>query len=209
MPVQELDVFVNCPFDAAYKPIFNAIVFVVTRSGFRVRCALEADNAADNRFEKICSIIAECRFGIHDISRTEPDAGSGLPRFNMPLELGLYLGARRFGGKAQKGKACIVFDRAPYRYQQFISDIAGQDIHSHAGEVRTLIRELATWLRMQPGKAVTPGGIAMIAEYATFETVLPTNCAARSLEPDELAFTDFNDIVTEYVATLKVVPAGP
>lgn len=202
MAVNALDVFVNCPFDPIYKPIFNAIVFVVVRSGYRVRCALEADNAADNRLEKICAIIAESRFGIHDISRTEPDTASGLPRFNMPLELGLYLGARRFGTGAQKRKACIVFDSAPYRFQQFISDIAGQDIHAHANDVPTLIRELATWLRMQPGGATAPGGRAMTAEYATFQELLPAICAARALHPDELAFTDFNDIATEYVATL-------
>jgi len=32
----------------------------------------------------------------HDISRTELNEHS-LPRFNMPLELGLFLGASRFG----------------------------------------------------------------------------------------------------------------
>ena len=43
----------------------------------------------DLRLLKILCIIGECRLGIHDISRTELDAASGLPRFNMPLELGL------------------------------------------------------------------------------------------------------------------------
>jgi hypothetical protein len=206
MAVNALDVFVNCPFDLTYKPIFNAIVFTVVRSGYRARCALETDNAAENRLEKICTIVAECRFGIHDISRTEVDGDPPMPRFNMPLELGLFLGARRYGNKQQKAKACIVFDREPYRYQRFISDIAGQDIHAHHGDIPTLIRELATWLRTQPGGAAVPGGTAISVEYTLFESLLPAICAARRLTLSELGFGDFNEIVTEYVAMQKTAP---
>ncbi len=92
MPLKSRDVFVNCPFDTTYKPIFKAIVFTVTRSGLRARCALETDNAANNRLTTICDIINECRYGIHNISRTKTDGAPPLPRFNMPLELGLFLG---------------------------------------------------------------------------------------------------------------------
>lgn len=196
------DVFVNCPFDTAYKPFFHAIVYTIVRSGCRARCALEADNAAENRLDKICGIIRRCRLGIHDISRTEPDPVSGLPRFNMPLELGLFLGARRYGVGAQKLKSCIVFDREPYRFQAYISDIAGQDIHAHAGDAARLIRELAAWFRTQGLATRVPGGIAIAAEYATFERLLPEICASRRLQVDELVFSDFNALVTEYVAAL-------
>ena len=36
----EASVFVNCPFDDAYKPMFEAIVFAVFDCGYRPRCAL-------------------------------------------------------------------------------------------------------------------------------------------------------------------------
>ena len=123
------DVFINCTFDGGYQDFFKAIVFIVIRSGFRALCALETDDGSENRFEKICGIIAQCRYGIHDISRTESDRRSKLPRFNMPLELGVFLGAKCFGGKGQKSKRCIILDKEKYRYQRYISDIAGQDIH--------------------------------------------------------------------------------
>jgi hypothetical protein len=58
------DVFINCPFDLDYQPFFRAIVFVVIRSGFRARCALETDDTSENRFEKICKIISDCRYAI-------------------------------------------------------------------------------------------------------------------------------------------------
>jgi hypothetical protein len=186
------DVFVNCPFDSTYKDLFSAIVFTVIRSGFRARCALETDDAGDNRLAKICSIIAQCRYGIHDISRTEADGDPPLPRFNMPLELGLFLGARLYGGREQKGKCCIVFDRERYRYQRYISDIAGQDIHSHEGSEQRLIEELAAWLRDQSRDRSVPGGRVIITEYEAFKAELPTICSARGLDIDELTFGDFN-----------------
>ncbi len=194
------DVFVNCPFDDAYKPLFHAIVFTVIRSGFVARCAQETDDAAENRFSKICAIIDECRYGVHDISRTESDGDPPLPRFNMPLELGLFLGAKRYGMRHQKSKRCIVFDRERFRFQRYISDIAGQDIHAHHGDVKTLISELATWLREQSRARNVPGGRAIATEFETFMNELPAICAARALEPDELTFGDYTDIVVQYLA---------
>jgi hypothetical protein len=200
MAAKARDIFVNCPFDADYQVFFRAIVFVVVRSGFRPRCALETDDSSENRFEKICKIIQECRYGVHDISRTELDRGSGLPRFNMPLELGLYLGARRFGVRTQKLKRCIIFDKERYRFQQYISDISGQDIHSHRENVGALIQELAGWLRDQSQDQKVPGGRRIASEFAVFQGKLPEICASRALEPGELTFGDYASIVAEYLA---------
>jgi hypothetical protein len=93
------DVFINCPFDDDFAPGFRALVFGVIACGYRVRCAREVDDAAETRIEKLYRIIEQSRYGIHDISRTELDEASQLPRFNMPLELGMFLGAK---GSAEK-----------------------------------------------------------------------------------------------------------
>ena len=199
MPAENRNVFVNCPFDPAYKPLFYAIVFTVIRSGFQVRCALETDDAGENRFAKICGIVKECRYGVHDISRTEADGDPPLPRFNMPLELGLFLAAKQYGTGDQKKKRCVVFDRERYRYQRFISDIAGQDIKSHDGDETKLVVELAAWLRDQSRDPNVPGGRAIASELRTFMTRLPTICRTRGLEPAELTFGDFNDLVVQYL----------
>src|SRR5882757_9675720 len=108
----KINVFINCPFDQEYKPLFEAIVFTVQIAGFRPRCAREASNAGQVRIEKILEIISECKYGIHDICRTEPLP----PRFNMPLELGLDLGCKRFGTARQRSKRLLVLDRTPHRY---------------------------------------------------------------------------------------------
>ncbi|WP_309730742.1 hypothetical protein [Sphingomonas sp. SORGH_AS_0438] len=195
--------FINCPFDLEYKPIFNAMVYTVVRSGYRARCALETDDAAENRLGKIIKIIGECRYGIHDISRTEAGGDPPLPRFNMPLELGLWLGAHHLGRPDQAGKKCIVFDREQYRYLRYISDIGGQDIHSHDGNIDKLISELAAWLRHLPGGVHAGGGQAILREYRAFEELLPLLSAQKDMTPEELLFADFNLMATEYVASLQ------
>jgi hypothetical protein len=194
------DVFINCPFDLEYQSFFWAIIFVVVRSGFPPRCALETDDSSENRFDKICNIIAQCRYGIHDISRTELDARSRLPRFNMPLELGVFLGAKRFGIKLHKTKCCIILDKHRYRFQKYMSDISGQDIHSHQGRLKLLIAELASWLRNQSRDERIPGGRTMAREFASFRRKIPIICGKRGLEPDELTFGDFSDMVVQYLA---------
>jgi hypothetical protein len=98
--VKNIDVFVNCPFDEDFKPAFEALVFTITASGYKVRCALEDSNSGDIRFDKLCRLIQASERSIHDLSRTEVGK-AGLPRFNMPFELGLMMGAKRFGGGRQ------------------------------------------------------------------------------------------------------------
>ena len=91
------NVFLNCPFDSAYKKLFEAMVFAVQDCGFIPRCALEEEDASQVRIDKIYNIIADCRYGIHDLSRTDLGEATRSPRFNMPLELGVFLGAKKFG----------------------------------------------------------------------------------------------------------------
>ena len=198
-PTSARDVFINCPFDPTYKPFFWAIVFTVLRSGFVPRCALEADDSSENRLSKIQAIIEECRFGIHDISRTEVDGDPPLPRFNMALELGLFLGAKRYGNKDQKSKRALVLDREPYRYQRFISDIAGADIHSHGTDPGKCIEQVAPWLRTQSRDPKVPGGRKIAEEFEVFQSQLDAICKARGLEPDELTFGDFGVLVEAYL----------
>jgi hypothetical protein len=197
--MKDTDVFINCPFSPDYNEHFWAIVFTVARSGFDPRCAREADDAGENRFDKICRIIAECRYGIHDISNTQPDPTTSLPRFNMPLELGLFLGARRFGGRQHSDKRTLVLDIDPHRYLAFISDIRGQDISAYDGTPTSLIARVAAWLRDIAGRDTLPGGLAIAGEFQTFRQDLPELCRQRQLELSELTFLDFKRLATAWI----------
>lgn len=188
-------VFINCPFDGEYIPIFNAIVFTVFDCGYIARCAQEIDDSSEVRIDKVTKIISECKYGIHDISRTELSKDTNLPRFNMPLELGLFLGAKRFGDMNQKKKACLVLDRTPYRYQTFISDIAGQDIRSHNNDDSEAIKLVRNWLRSISQRMTIPGGSEIQRRYRLFMSELPYLCRKLKLTIDEMTFNDYTSII--------------
>ena len=194
------NVFINCPFDSTYKPLFQAIVFAVFECGMRPRCALEAYDGGEVRIDKICNIVRECRWGVHDISRTELNEND-LPRFNMPLELGLFLGARRFGDRHQKQKSCLVLDHDQYRYQQFMSDIAGQDITAHSNDPRRAIKGVRDRLSAASGDRVPlPGAAAIADRMDRFATDLPAICANTERQVDELTFVEFADAASMWLA---------
>ncbi len=192
------NVFINCPFDSAYKHLFDAMVFAVHDCGFIPRCALEED-ASEVRIDKIYNIIADCRYGIHDISRTELDKDSGLPRFNMPLELGIFLGAKKFGIEEQKRKKCLVLDTERYRFQQFISDIAGQDIQSHNNSSREVIMRVRNWLRTASRRETIPSGSIIWRRYQEFIEKLSQTAREARLIPEELIFNDYTLLVAQWL----------
>ena len=189
-------VFINCPFDEDYQPFFQALYFAIVDCGFHVRCSLEIDDGSEVRVEKILRIIRDSKFSIHDISRTELDAANNLPRFNMPLELGMFLAAKRFGGSQQKRKACLILDHQPYRYQKFLSDISGQDIKSHDNDVEKLIRAVRDWLRSVSRRSRIPGGKAISGRFNDFLLELPHLCRQLDVEPDELTYADYGNVVS-------------
>jgi hypothetical protein len=192
------NVFINCPFDILYKTLFEAIVFAVADCGFRPRCALEIDDGGQIRIEKIFNIISECRFGIHDISVTELDEINNLPRFNMPLELGMFLGAKRFGAKEQREKTCLILDRERFRYQKFISDLSGQDIRAHGSDAEEAINLVRNWLSNASAEPL-PGGDAMAKRYGTFRRKLPLMCRKLKLSQEKLTFTDYTWLVWKWL----------
>lgn len=182
------NVFINCPFDRDYQPLFNAIVFTVQIAGFTPRCALEASNAGEFRLQKIKNIISECKYGVHDISRTEPGS-NGLPRFNMPLELGIDLGCREFGSNRQRSKSLLVLDITDHRYEKFISDIKGQDPKPHGRKPRAAVNRVRDWLSDESDVALD-GGDYMYKRYRVFQQELPDLCKQVNQNIKKLTFGD-------------------
>lgn len=191
-------VFINCPFDPAYAALFDAIVFAVHDCGYVARSALELQDSGTTRLDRLLTLIGECRFGIHDLSRTELDADSGLPRFNMPLELGLFLGAQHYGTRRNREKVTLILDVERYRYQRFISDIAGQDPAAHAGDPAGAITCVRNWLRSH-SEAAIPGAARIVDRYATFRRELPTICEAADLDATALTFADYSATVATWL----------
>jgi len=198
----EKSVFINCPFDDEYQSLLEAAVFSIHDCGFDAHCSQEINDSSQQRVEKILQMIADCKYGIHDISRTELaefDKGEYLPRFNMPLELGYFLGAKRFGSGEQKDKLCLILDSEKYRYIKFCSDIKGQDISSHENNPDKLITKVRDWLNDSIDDVRIPSGSKIAERYHLFENDLPLICQTFRKEKNELTFIDFRNLVTAWL----------
>src|SRR5258708_1205184 len=160
-------------FRSKYARLSDALIFAVRDCGFAARSALEVEDSGKARVEKILDIIEQSKFGIHDISRAGLDRATGLARFNMPLELGFFLGAARYGQAKDQEKRCLVLDRERYRYRSFCSDIAGQDIRAHNDEPRDAIRAVRDWLSGHRAHVQMPGGKTIFDRYQRFRAQLP------------------------------------
>ncbi|TCS13983.1 hypothetical protein EV278_10829 [Caulobacter sp. BK020] len=196
------DVFINCPFDRAYTPTFRAIIFAIYACGFRPRSAMELDDGGQTRIDKLYGMIGECRYGIHDLSRTELDEVHQLPRFNMPLELGLFLGAKRFGGQGQSAKRLLILDVERYRYQRFVSDLAGMDIHGHDGDAVTALRKTRDWLA-NVSRRQLPSADRVSRLLQSFMADLPTLAADLEFDPDTVPYVDFERMVVGWLLSAE------
>lgn len=161
------------------------------------------DDASETRIDKLYAIISDCRFGIHDLSRTELDQANGLPRFNMPLELGIFLGAKQFGDETQRQKRCLMLDLEPYRYQRFISDLAGADIRDHGGLPGRAMQRARDWLATVSRRKL-PGPVLIQNAYERFVADKPAATANLGLDEHDLAYTDYERLVVAWLETAPV-----
>lgn len=198
MPAREYEqsVFINCPFDRNYQPMLRAVVFAVFDCGFYARSALELVDTGEVRLDKIGRIIDECRYGFHDISRTSLDSKNRLPRFNMPFELGLFLGAARAG---RTKKNCLVVDKDPYRYQKFLSDISGQDVEAHNHQPKRAVRIVRDWLSSSRPTVAVPGGAHVWKRYEEFGREFPALLRQFKVKRSEMTFADYTIIVSVWL----------
>ncbi|HTV66211.1 MAG TPA: hypothetical protein VMD98_11435 [Bryocella sp.] len=106
---------------------------------------------------------------------------------------------QRLGSRLQKRKSCLVLDRDPYRYQEFISDITGQDIASHSGEPAKAIGAVRNWLATSIGNQTFPGGRDIAARFGQFQRDLPDTCLKLKIQRDELTFAEYSRITFDWL----------
>jgi hypothetical protein len=167
-----LNVFINCPFDNEYKRIFEVLRFTVQACGYLPRCALEESDGADIRINKIYKLMKESDRSIHDLSRTELSP-TGLPRFNMPFELGLFMGAKKFGGVSHRAKTALIMIKRPYVLPKYLSDLGGSDPGVHRGNNVEVIRLIREYLSVGPLGVPLPGPKHLADHYKEFKRDLP------------------------------------
>ncbi len=167
-------VFLNIPYDYGFEDLYLAYVVGLTQLGLRVNATVAVPN--QGRLETIIGLIEESSFSIHDLSRIE--LSKGIPRFNMPVELGLAL----YRSHVTRGKHRVyVFESKTYRAQLSTSDINGIDPQIHNGTAKGVMAGLRNIFR-QPGNVTTVP--EMLISYRAVRKRLPElrlNAGGKSL----------------------------
>ncbi len=83
---------------------------------------------------------------------------------NMPFELGIDHGCKRFG---ELDKSILILEQSPRDYQRALSDIAGWDINAHEGEYQKAVRHVRDWL-VRHAQAAPVGTTRILDWYTNF-----------------------------------------
>jgi hypothetical protein len=113
---------------------------------FTPRLATERADSAEIRLDKIQQLIQASKYSIHDLSRCQSSRKAEYARLNMPFELGIDYGCRRFCGDGRNEKQFLILEKERYRYQAAISDLSGCDIQAHKDDFQTAMRKVRNWL---------------------------------------------------------------
>lgn len=175
---RETSVFINCPFDSEYRPIFDAIVFSSLCCGFLPRCALETGSVSKPRMDRICNALIESKYSVHDLSRCRGEGDLNLARFNMPLELGIAMSQSRQSASDTNSHDWLVLVPSDHIYARYISDLAGYDPVEYDGSPTTAVPGVMAWLATRPDAVQTPTPQEVLAALPEFTGARLALCEA-------------------------------
>jgi hypothetical protein len=191
----ETNVFINCPFDDLYLPLLRPLLFCVLDLGLEPRLALERLDSGEARIERIISLIEESKFAIHDLSRLKAETVGEYYRMNMPFELGLDVGCRRFKGGQWTDKRCLILEAERYRYQAAISDLSNSDIAVHGNQPADVVTQVRNWLNSH-AELRAPGPTRIWGRFNDFMAVNYDALTARGFSDRDIQLLPVDELVT-------------
>lgn len=139
-------VFINCPYDPAYNSMRHSMLFTIVTLGYNPRLAIETTDSCVPRLDKIIKLIKESDISIHDLSRIKSKKKNEFSRMNMPYELGLDFGCKKYSSsKKNKSKKFLIIGDKKYDYMRALSDLSGIDIEYHNNKEINLIKAIRHW----------------------------------------------------------------
>ena len=119
----------------------------------------------------------------------------------MPLELGIFLGAKRFGGETRAKKSCLILGDEPYLYQAYLSDIVGQDIEAHSNTIKGVIRAVRRWAgQFVDSDIILPSPASTTERFGEFTDFLEEWLIELRLAPTELTFPNYCTILSRWLS---------
>lgn len=191
-------VFINCPFDEEFAPLFDAIVFTTVCCGFLPRCAMESGGVADSRMQRVTQAVFSSKYSIHDLSRCRGEGEANLARFNMPLELGIAMARRHLAGRTGEDHDWLLLVPEGHQYMRFLSDLAGFDPKTHKGTIETVVPRVALWLATRPDAVQATTSRKILAALPAFQA---ERIRLREEWGDEIPWADV------VLAAMKSIPS--
>lgn len=192
------DIFINCPFDENYKSLLKVLIFTIIHCGYNPRISLESSDSSISRLEKIQNLICATKYSIHDISRCKASKKGEFYRLNMPFEIGLDFGCKKYGNSKQQKKDILILASDPYYYQKAFSDLSGVDIMAHKNENEEMVRRIREWLYTKKNTIKQP--TAIWDDYNAFVAYLEGDLQEKDIK--NMAIPEYINKVKEYIKTL-------
>jgi hypothetical protein len=201
----DTNIFINCPFDKDYTPLLRSLTFVLLYLDFEPNLS-QTLSSSTIRINQIKQHIRNCRYSIHDLSRSKPMKKGELPRFNMPYELGLDIGASEYGGKKLNTKKALILETDKYHYQKVLSDVSGQDIENHNDDPKTLILKVRNWISINSPGQIIPGQSEIWIAFNQFNADLATNLSPSYTAKDieEMPIGDYIKFARDWITNFKL-----
>jgi hypothetical protein len=193
------NVFINCPFDHQYLELLRPLLFTLVFLGYTPRIASERSDSLESRIEKICGLIRDSRYTIHDLSRLRASEGGELYRMNMPFELGIEYGCRLFGADRLGEKRCLILEKDQYDFKRAMSDLAGIDIKSHGNQPVRIVRAVRNWFYETVGVRKIEGASAIWYRFTDFASDFYDQRQGEGYSDDDLNMMP----VAEYVDFIR------
>jgi hypothetical protein len=123
----------------------------------------------------------------------------------MPLECGIDFGAKLLGPPPLNTKRFLILEKEKFRYQKFISDIAGNDIRAHQGVPELAIKCVRDWLRLNNNATVAHTQKVWL-DYTEFLYDYVEYAKKNNFNPhliSEITFADLIELMKEWVKGLE------
>lgn len=188
-------VFINCPFDNTYNVMLHSMIFTIVTMGYLPRLSLESSDAGTVRLEKIIEIIKQSRISIHDLSKVKSEESGEFSRMNMPFELGLDFGCRKYAYEGDRlcDKKFLVIGSKAYDYMKALSDISGIDIQYHNNKEKNLIKAIRHWFVNNEGLEGVPSPNEIWMKFMDFNAEFVLYTREKGYDPEDMYEMPINE----------------
>jgi len=196
------NIFINCPFDSGYWPLLRPLLFTIIYLGFNPKIGMERSDSGELRINKICEFIRISKYSIHDLSRLQSRKKREFYRMNMPFELGIEYGCRRFSSNHLSEKRCLILEKSRHDYAKALSDLSGVDIKSHSNDPPKLILAVRSWFVETVGLRGVDSPTRIVYQFMNFMSDFHekrTSAGFSDQDLEEMPVPEFMHFIQEWL----------